>query len=72
MGRSERITAQEFMEWSDWGSEPDAASVGWQEMASIRKPEFFHFNASQGGQGWVGAMAFDRQRGVLYLAAQVL
>ncbi len=69
---SSSISAEEFVHWSYDRTGHDSNAIGWDEIASIKKPTFYLFDASQNGLGWYGAMALDGRTGLLFLTAEVL
>lgn len=53
-------------------NEEEPRSIGFAEVATIRRPEYFEFYPTRDGSGWVGVAAVDRQRHMLYVYASPL
>lgn len=76
--RGERaLTAADFSSRTRFEDEGEPTrsekrKVGWDEIATTDRPEFYNFDATHGGQGWFGVMAVDRKRGLVWVYAGVL
>lgn len=47
----------------------DALTVHWEEVLRARQPEYYEFDASWGGKGWLGVLVVDRDRHLVYVEA---
>ncbi|UCH33261.1 MAG: hypothetical protein JSV65_11835 [Armatimonadota bacterium] len=65
-----RVPRREF-ESRDW-YERDAWKTRVDEPLRIADAEYYWFDASQYGGGWIGSIAVHRERNVVYVIAQIL
>jgi hypothetical protein len=49
----------------------DAKAAKWDEVAKIKKPEYYTFHNVNDGKTWMGTMVVDRHNGMVYVSAHM-